>query len=73
MIKIKSESVRMNNAMFMFLFLIIGIGLLVSLSVFTNAQAFSGSAPGGGSDSVTGVTQMGICVVGAENPCNGVR
>jgi len=75
MIKIKHASVPMNkNAMFMFLFLMIGIALLLlSLSLSTNAQASSGSAPGGGSGSVTDVTRMGICVVGAESPCNGVK
>lgn len=39
----------------------------------TNAQASSGSASGGGSDRDTAVTQMGICVVGVTNPCNGVK
>jgi hypothetical protein len=74
MIKIKCASVPMNkNAMFMFLFLMIGIVLLLSLSLSTNAQASSGSAPEGGRGSVTDVTQMGICMVGAESPCNGVK
>ena len=39
-----------------------------------NAQASSGSTTsGGGIDSDTGVTQMGICVVGVVSPCNGVK
>jgi hypothetical protein len=49
-------------------------GILLSLSISTtNAQVPSGTASGGGSDSNTGVTQMGICVVSAESPCNGVK
>ncbi|MFL6420760.1 MAG: hypothetical protein ACJ71P_15335 [Nitrososphaeraceae archaeon] len=58
-----------NNAMFIFLILIIGINIL-SLSLSTtmiNAQTYSD----GSSGSKTGVTQMGICVVGVESPCNG--
>jgi len=43
------------------------IGLLLSLSVSTNAQASSGYTSIGGSDSGTGVKQMGICVVGVES------
>ena len=63
-----------KNAMFMLLFLIIGIGLLsLSVCTMTNAQASSGSASGGGRDRDTAVTQMGICVVGVTNPCNGVK
>lgn len=51
------------------------IGLLLSLSVSTNAQASSGSPSVGGSgiDSDTGVTQMGICQIGVQSPCNGVK
>jgi hypothetical protein len=72
MVKIKFAVAMNKNVMFMFLLLIIGIGLL-SLSLATNAQASSDFALVGGSDSNTGVTQMGICVVGVENPCNGVK
>jgi hypothetical protein len=65
-----------NNNNAMFLFLVIGISLLsLSISaVMINAQASSsGSTTYGGSSSgnETGVTQMGICVVGAGGPCNG--
>jgi hypothetical protein len=62
---------KINNVMFMFLILIIGIGLL-SLSVSTimiNAQTSNDGISGRMSD----VTQMGICVVGVESPCNGVK
>ena len=70
MIRIKFAVSMNKNAMFIFLFLIVGICVL-SLSVFTNAQASSGYTSVAGSDSGTGVKQMGICVVGIENPCNG--
>jgi hypothetical protein len=63
-----------NNVMFMLLFLVIGLSLL-SLSVtaiMTNAQAPSNTTSASNSTSnETGVTQMGICVVGIESPCNG--
>jgi hypothetical protein len=48
------------------------LSLYVS-TIMINAQASSGSASGGGSDSDTGVKQMGICVVDVESPCNGVK
>ena len=60
-----------KNAMFIFIFLIIGIGIL-SLSVFTNVDASSGYTSVAGSDSSTGVKQMGICVMDVKSPCNGV-
>jgi hypothetical protein len=41
--------------------------------IYNKRTVPSGTASGGGSDSNTGVTQMGICVVGAESPCNGVK
>jgi hypothetical protein len=71
MIKIKFAVAMSKNAMFIFLLLIIGIGVL-SLSVFTNAEASSGYTSVAGSDSRTGVKQMGICVIDVESPCNGV-
>ena len=61
----------------MFLFPIIAMSLL-SISVPTmaiqNAQAYSSgslSAANNNSSSTNGVTQMGICEVGAGGPCNG--
>jgi hypothetical protein len=76
-ISITKKAINKNtNAMFMFLFLLIGIGLF-SLSVsmiMTNAQASSGSTTSGvnsSSSNETGVTQMGICVIGVVSPCNG--
>ena len=53
----------------MFLILIIGINIL-SLSLSTT-MIDAQTASDGSSGSKTGVTQMGICVVGVESPCNG--
>jgi len=65
-----------NNAMFVFLFSVIGLSLL-SLSAsatMANAQGPSNTTSGTNSTSnETGVKQMGICVVGVESPCNGVK
>ena len=67
----------MRNTRLMVLFPIIAMSLL-SISVSTmavqNAQAYpsgSLSAANNNSSSTNGVTQMGICEVGAGGPCNG--
>ena len=69
--KNKNSSILPFNAMFIFLIFIIGISLLsLSLSiVMINAQTSSDGISG----RVNGVTEMGICVVGVESPCNGVK
>ena len=64
-----------NDAMLIFLFSVIGLSIF-SLSVFTimtSAQASPGSVYSSNSSTSneTRVTQMGICQVGAESPCNG--
>ena len=71
------QSTRSEVGMFMSVFLAIGIGLLlISLPIPTiimiNAHASSGSISGSNSSNGndTRVTQMGICVVGVESPCN---
>ena len=66
-----------SNVMFMFMFLFLVIGLsLLSLSVptiMTNAQTPSNTTSGSNSttSNETRATQMGICVIGVESPCNG--
>jgi hypothetical protein len=67
----------MRNTRLIFLFPIIVMSLL-SISVSTmavqNTQAYpsgSLSAANNNSSSTNGVTQMGICEVGAGGPCNG--
>jgi hypothetical protein len=67
----------MKNSRFMFLFPMIAISLLsifVSTMATQNAQAYSSgslSAVNNNSSSNNGVTQMGICEVGAGGPCDG--
>ena len=67
----------MRNTRLIFLFTMIAM-VLLSISVSTmavqNAQAYSSgslSAANNNSSSTNGVTQMGICEVGAGGPCNG--
>jgi hypothetical protein len=53
--------------------LVVIAAALVAVAVATNfivTPAYSDSTSGVSSDSGTG-TQMGICVIGVESPCNG--
>jgi hypothetical protein len=66
----KSElSNHQRNSMYIFLSLILGIDLLTPTIMMINLQAYSSET--NSTSSTAGVTQMGICLVGAGGPCNG--